>query len=48
MLTVVETLEPTERAVFVLHQVFDMPYGDRRRDRQVHDTPLLTAPGLSD
>jgi RNA polymerase sigma-70 factor (TIGR02957 family) len=26
MLTVLETLEPTERAVFVLHQVFDMPY----------------------
>jgi RNA polymerase sigma factor (sigma-70 family) len=28
MLTVLETLAPTERAVFVLHQVFDMPYGD--------------------
>src|SRR5262245_64547981 len=28
MLTVLETLEPTERAVFVLHQVFDMPYSD--------------------
>jgi RNA polymerase sigma-70 factor (ECF subfamily) len=28
MLTVLETLEPTERAVFVLHQVFDMPYGE--------------------
>jgi RNA polymerase sigma-70 factor, ECF subfamily len=24
MLTVLETLEPTERAVFVLHQVFDL------------------------
>ena len=28
MLTVLETLEPTERAVFVLHHVFDMPYGE--------------------
>ncbi len=28
MLTVLETLEPTERAVFVLHQVFEMPYGE--------------------
>jgi RNA polymerase sigma-70 factor (TIGR02957 family) len=28
MLTVLETLEPTERAVFVLHQVFDMPYAE--------------------
>jgi RNA polymerase sigma-70 factor, ECF subfamily len=28
MLTVLETLEPTERAVFVLHQVFDMPYSE--------------------
>src|SRR5579872_6468378 len=28
MLTVLETLEPAERAVFVLHQVFDMPYGE--------------------
>jgi RNA polymerase sigma-70 factor (ECF subfamily) len=28
MLTVLETLESTERAVFVLHQVFDMPYGE--------------------
>jgi RNA polymerase sigma factor (sigma-70 family) len=28
MLTVLETLGPTERAVFVLHEVFDMPYGD--------------------
>src|SRR5207244_4641754 len=28
MLTVLETLEATERAVFVLHQVFDMPYGE--------------------
>jgi RNA polymerase sigma-70 factor, ECF subfamily len=28
MLTVLQTLEPTERAVFVLHQVFDMPYGE--------------------
>jgi RNA polymerase sigma-70 factor (TIGR02957 family) len=28
MLTVLETLEPTERAVFVLHQVFDIPYGE--------------------
>jgi RNA polymerase sigma-70 factor (TIGR02957 family) len=28
MLTVLETLRPTERAVFVLHQVFDMPYGE--------------------
>jgi len=27
MLTVLETLEPTERAVFVLREVFDMPYG---------------------
>jgi RNA polymerase sigma factor (sigma-70 family) len=28
MLTVVETLEPTERAVFVLREVFHMPYGE--------------------
>src|SRR6201993_2224277 len=28
MLTVLETLEPTERAVFVLREVFDMPYGE--------------------
>lgn len=28
MLTVLETLEPTERAVFVLRQVFDMPYAE--------------------
>ena len=28
MLLVLETLEPTERAVFVLHQVFDMSYGE--------------------
>jgi RNA polymerase sigma-70 factor (TIGR02957 family) len=28
MLTVLETLEPTERAVFVLHQVFDMSYAE--------------------
>ena len=28
MLTVLETLEPTERAVFVLHQVFDVSYGE--------------------
>jgi hypothetical protein len=28
MLTVLETLTPTERAVFVLHQVFDMPYAE--------------------
>jgi RNA polymerase sigma factor (sigma-70 family) len=28
MLTVLETLTPTERAVFVLHQVFDMSYGE--------------------
>src|SRR5438445_3283577 len=28
MLTVLEILAPTERAVFVLHQVFDMPYGE--------------------
>jgi RNA polymerase sigma-70 factor (TIGR02957 family) len=28
MLTVLETLEPTERAVFVLHEVFEMPYGE--------------------
>jgi RNA polymerase sigma-70 factor (ECF subfamily) len=26
MLTVLETLGPTERAVFVLHEVFDVPY----------------------
>src|SRR3954447_13695035 len=26
MLTVLETLTPTERAVFVLHEVFDLPY----------------------
>jgi RNA polymerase sigma-70 factor (TIGR02957 family) len=28
MLTVLETLEPMERAVFVLREVFDMPYGE--------------------
>jgi RNA polymerase sigma-70 factor (ECF subfamily) len=28
MLTVLETLEPTERAVFVLHQVFEMSYAE--------------------
>jgi RNA polymerase sigma-70 factor (TIGR02957 family) len=28
MLTVLETLAPTERAVFVLHEVFDLPYDD--------------------
>ncbi|MEU1408898.1 RNA polymerase sigma-70 factor [Streptomyces sp. NPDC005728] len=28
MLTVLETLQPTERAVFVLREVFDMPYGE--------------------
>jgi RNA polymerase sigma-70 factor (TIGR02957 family) len=28
MLTVLETLRPTERAVFVLREVFDVPYGE--------------------
>ncbi|TDD12661.1 RNA polymerase sigma factor SigJ [Nonomuraea diastatica] len=28
MLTVLETLTPTERAVFVLREVFEMPYGE--------------------
>jgi RNA polymerase sigma-70 factor (TIGR02957 family) len=28
MLTVLETLGPTERAVFVLHEAFDTPYGE--------------------
>ena len=28
MLTVLETLGPTERAVFVLHEVFDMPFDE--------------------
>jgi RNA polymerase sigma-70 factor, ECF subfamily len=28
MLLVLDTLEPTERAVFVLHQVFDVSYGE--------------------
>jgi RNA polymerase sigma-70 factor (ECF subfamily) len=28
MLTVLETLAPIERAVFVLHEVFDMPYAE--------------------
>jgi len=28
MLTVLETLGPTERAVFVLREVFDIPYGE--------------------
>ncbi|MFI6650806.1 RNA polymerase sigma-70 factor [Streptomyces sp. NPDC050529] len=28
LLTVLETLGPTERAVFVLREVFDMPYGE--------------------
>ena len=36
MLTVLETLGPVERAVFVLREVFDVPYdGHRRRGRQV-------------
>src|ERR671918_701327 len=28
VLTVLETLGPTERAVFVLREVFEMPYGE--------------------
>jgi len=28
MVTVLQTLEPMERAVFVLREVFDMPYGE--------------------
>ena len=28
MLTVLETLGPVERAVFVLREVFEMPYGE--------------------
>ncbi len=28
MLTVLETLTPTERAVFVLREVFDVPYAE--------------------
>jgi RNA polymerase sigma-70 factor (ECF subfamily) len=28
MLTVLETLTPTERAVFVLHEVFELPFGE--------------------
>ena len=28
MLTVLETLTPAERAVFVLREVFDLPYAD--------------------
>src|SRR5215211_6423534 len=28
MLTVLETLDPVERAVFVLHEVFEMPYDE--------------------
>ena len=28
MLTVLETLAPAERAVFVLREVFDVPYAD--------------------
>src|SRR5690606_41357077 len=28
MLTVLETLGPTERAVFVLREVFELPYGE--------------------
>ena len=28
MLTVLETLGPMERAVFVLHEVFEMPYNE--------------------
>jgi RNA polymerase sigma-70 factor (TIGR02957 family) len=31
MLTVLETLGPTERAVFVLREVFEMPYGEIAR-----------------
>ena len=31
MLTVLETLEPTERAVLVLHEVFDVPYDEIAR-----------------
>lgn len=38
MLTVLETLTPTERAVFVLREVFDTPYGEIATDgRQVRD-----------
>jgi RNA polymerase sigma-70 factor (ECF subfamily) len=32
MLTVLETLGPTERAVFVLREVFEMPYGEIAED----------------
>ncbi len=32
MLTVLETLTPTERAVFVLREVFDVPYDEIARD----------------
>ena len=36
MLTVLETLGPTERAVFVLREVFEMPYGEiAEADREV-------------
>ncbi len=36
MLTVLETLGPVERAVFVLREVFDVPVrGDRRGGREV-------------
>jgi RNA polymerase sigma-70 factor (TIGR02957 family) len=31
MLTILETLAPTERAVFVLREVFELPYGDIAR-----------------
>jgi RNA polymerase sigma-70 factor (ECF subfamily) len=39
MLTVLETLTPTQRAVFVLREVFDMPYGEIA---QAIDKPTAT------
>src|SRR3712207_9258953 len=34
MLTVLETLAPAERAVFVLHEVFDVPYEEIRSEER--------------
>jgi RNA polymerase sigma-70 factor (ECF subfamily) len=45
MLTVVETLEPTERAVFVLHRVFDTPYREIAEATQVHGRGCGRSPG---
>ena len=51
MLTVLETLGPTERAVFVLREVFDLPYDEiaeaRRQDRRPPCARSLTGRGTT-